>query len=209
MANPGFDSSITGLYNNLMRFTQRLTQVLVGLLVAVGLGHSELIINGDFSQPLEIGWQKDTLNIAGWYYFEWSDTVGSPGGYAAKVFKELAHHAALVQTVNVPGPDLRFACDARVWVVEGSLTCWPVAAIIIRYLDGTGTELGNTKFYCHDQFCEWVGSDTAHLIDISSQTGWQHYELGIRQELENNLPGVMPAAVRQIRIELYAFDSGT
>ena len=181
----------------------------LSLAFVAGLGSAELIVNGSFDQTLDIGWTMDTLVIAGLHRFERSDTLGSPGGYAARVYKELADHAALVQTVTVPGPDLDFTVDARLWVIGGSSTCWPVAAVIIRYLDNGGIELGNTKFYSHNEFALWVSSDTAHLIDVSALSGWQHYQLSIRQELADNLPGVNADQLKQIRVELYSYDSGT
>lgn len=181
----------------------------LGLFLMVGLGHAEFIVNGGFDQPLSVGWTVDTLLYAGSYVIERTDTIGSPGGYAARVYKTLADHAALVQTVNVPGPDLLFTFDARLWIAGGSSSCWPVAALIVHYLDNGGVELGNTKFYSHDEYAQWISSDTAHLVDVSLQTGWQHYQLPIARELAGNLPGVNAGLVKRIRVELFAYDSGT
>ena len=48
-----------------------------------------------------------------------------------------------------------------------------------------------------------------HLIDCNSIAGWQHFSLDIRRELTQNLLGVNPEAVRQVKLDLYAYDNGT
>lgn len=178
------------------------------LALVVSIGWSNLLVNGDFEAPFEGSW--DTLATgAGFWAMERSDTLGSGTGYAARAYKYLADYASIAQTVPVVGADLALSFDARLWVNGGSPSCWPVAALIVRYLDTGGTELGSTKFYCHDEFAQWQSSDTAHLVDVSRMTGWNHYDLNIRQEITENLPGVNPARVGNVRVELYAFDSGT
>ena len=169
---------------------------------------AQTVINGDFEQPLDVGWKESTYSQAGIQSYDRWDTLGHPT-YAARVYKYLASFASLSQNVTVPGPDYTLSLDARLRIGGGSSTCWPVAAFIVRYLDQNGIELGNTKFYMHSPYATWTSSDTAHLIDCNSVAGWQNYSLRIREELVQNLPGVSPDAVREVTLELHAYDSGT
>ena len=171
---------------------------------------TELIINGDFEQPFEVGWTDTVVGTSGSFQFEWTDTLGQPTpGCAARVNKYLASYASLSQTVDVPNINLTFSFDGRLRIGGGSSTCWPVSAVIIRYLNSSGVELGNTKFYVHNEYATWANSDTAHLIEVNTPEVWTPFTLDIAQELNNGLPGVNQAEVRKIKIELYAYDNGT
>jgi len=180
------------------------------LVVFAGLASAELLLNGDFEQTLDVGWRETTYQMAGTFSFDRWDTLGQPApGYAARSYKYLAKFAALTQTVPVSNAHLTLGFDARFRIGGGSSTCWPVAAFIIRYRDISGIELGNTKYYMHDAYATWANSDTAHLIDVSSVAGWQNYALDLGQEVTANLPGVNPDLVRNVSIQIYAYDNGT
>ncbi len=180
-----------------------------GLLALLGsFGAANLLVNGDFEQPLSVGWQDTVFSLGGDHRFERSDTFGSGTGYAAKVYKLLALFASLRQVVAVPGPDLTLTFDARLRFTEGSSTCWPVAAVFARYRNSQGRELGATCWYNHSIYANWRSSDTFHLIEVTSD-GWNRYELDVAAELATNLPRVVPADVAQVVIDLYAYDSGT
>ncbi len=181
----------------------------VGLLfLSSGSGFANLIVNGDFEQALDVGWRDTVLELGGSSRFERSDTLGSGTGFAASVYKYLADHASLSQAVTVPGVDLALEFDARLTWLGGSSTCWPVAALFVRYLDGGGAQLGATCFYNHSEYADWQSTDALHLVEVTS-SGWEHYELHIGDELAANLPGVDPVGVAQVCIDLYAYDSGT
>jgi hypothetical protein len=189
----------------------RILAFLVGLSSLAGLaGATELLVNGDFEQPLAVGWHDTIYNAAGDGYFERTDTLGQPTlGYAVRVHKYLASFACLDQTVNVSNASLTFGFDGRLRIGGGSNTCWPACAVILRYLNGAGTELGNTKFVVHNEFCNWANSDTAHLIEVNPPEQWLSLSVNVAQELSSYLIGVNPADVARIRIELFAYDNGT
>jgi hypothetical protein len=181
------------------------------ILALIGIATAtELIINGDFEQPIEIGWTDSVVGASGSYFFEWSDTLGQPSpGCAARAYKYLASYAALSQTVDVPNVNLNFSLYGRLRIGGGSSTCWPVAAIILRYQNSSGVELGNTKMYIHTEYSTWANSDTAHLIEINTPESWETYGLDVAQEIASYLPGVNPSEVSKVTIELYAYDNGT
>ncbi|MBM3313656.1 hypothetical protein FJY70_03575 [candidate division WOR-3 bacterium] len=182
----------------------------LAVLVCAGSAGANLLVNGDFEQPFSVGWETLAVNLAGGDTFTWSDTLGQPTpGYAVKVRKYLASYASLRQTVDVPDANLILTFDGRLAIGGGSSTCWPVAALVVRYRDAAGKSLGNTKIYLHDQYCTWVPSDTQSLIDITRPGVWMPLGLNVAAELSAHLPGITPAEVKKLTVELYAFDNGT
>jgi hypothetical protein len=181
------------------------------LLFAGPAAADELLINGDFEQPLDVGWTDTVANEAGTFAFERADTFGQPTpGFAAKVTKYLARYASLRQTVDVPNLDLNLSFDGRFKIAGGSSTCWPVASFWIRYADASGLELGNTRICLSSVYSTWTKSDTVSLIEITDTTGaWHNYSLNLKQELATNLPGINPDNVKKITVDLFAYDNGT
>lgn len=191
---------------------QRILLVSALLLMLAGPGAaSELLVNGDFEQALDVGWTDTVENEAGLFAFERADTFGQPTpGFAAKVYKELARYASLRQTVDVADAGLTLTFDARLKIGGGSSTCWPVASLWVRYADASGFELGNTRICLSSVYSDWTKSDTVSLIEITDTTGaWHDYTLDLMQELTLHLPGINPDSVRKITIDLYAYDNGT
>jgi hypothetical protein len=171
----------------------------------------EFLINGDFEQPLDVGWTDTVESSAGTFAFERADTFGQPTpGFAAKVTKYLARYASLRQTVDVSNVDLAVSFDARLKISGGSSTCWPVASLWIRYADASGVELGNTRICRSSVYSTWTSSDTVHLIEITDTTGaWHNYTVHLKQELTDNLPGINPSDVAKVTVDLFAYDNGT
>jgi len=183
----------------------------IAVLVAlVGLASANLLVNGDFEQAIEVGWDTIAENAAGGDTFTWSDTLGQPTpGHAVAVRKYLAKYASMNQTVDVSDVNLTLTFDGCLEIGGGSSTCWPVAAFVVRYLDAAGVSLGNTKLYLHDQYCDWAGSDTQSLIDITMPGVWTQFSLDIADELSKHLPGIAAASVKKLSVDLYAYDNGT
>ncbi len=186
------------------------TTVIVALAALAGLASANLLVNGDFEQAIDVGWDTLAENSAGGDTFTWTDTLGQPSpGYAVAVRKYLAKYASLYQTVDIPDVNLTLTFDGRLSIGGGSSTCWPVAAFVLRYLDSTGTSLGNTILYLHDQYCTWASNDTQSLIEITTPGVWTPYRLDIAAELAAHLPGIDPANIKKLTIDLYAYDNGT
>lgn len=171
----------------------------------------ELLVNGDFEQPLDVGWSETTKVEVGTFSFERADTFGQPTpGYAAKAYKMLARYASIYQTVDVSDVDLNLTFDARLKIGGGSSTCWPVASVWVRYADESGLELGNTRICLSSVYSTWTKSDTVSLLEIDDTTGaWHNYALDLKQELANHLSGINSNNVKKITIDLYAYDNGT
>ena len=180
------------------------------LMLAWPAAASEYLVNGDFEQPLDVGWVDTAKVEVGTYLFDRADTFGQPNpGYAAKAYKMLARYASINQTVDVPDVNLTLSLDARLKIGGGSSTCWPVASVWVRYADASGLELGNTRICLSSVYSTWTKSDTVGLIEITDTTGaWHHYNLDLKQEL-SHLAGINPDAVKKTTIDLFAYDNGT
>jgi hypothetical protein len=186
------------------------TTIIFTLAAFAGLASANLLVNGDFEQPFDVGWDTLAVNLAGGDTFTRADTLGQPSpGYAVAVRKYLASNASMHQTVDIAGVNLTLTLDGCLEMGGGSSTCWPAASFVVRYLDSTGISLGNTKMYLHDQYCDWTSSDTQSLIDITMPGVWTQYGLNIASELSTHLPGIDPANVKKLTIDLYAYDNGT
>jgi len=184
--------------------------IVILLAALVGLASANLLVNGDFEQTIDVGWDTIAENAAGGDTFTWSDTLGQPSsGHAVAVRKYLAKYASMNQTVDIPSVNLTLTFDGRLEIGGGSSTCWPVAAFVVRYLDSTGASLGNTQMHLHDIYCNWVASDTQSLIDITTPGAWTPFDLDIADELSRNLPGIVAASVKKLTVDLYAYDNGT
>ncbi len=180
------------------------------LLAGLGVASADLLSNGDFEQPLDVGWTQDVRETAGDHHFERTDTLGQPvPGYTGQAYKYLAQHACLYQAVEVPSVELELAFDGRFQLGGGSNTCWPAAALVVCYRDQDDAELGKTMYVLRTEYCTWEDSDTLHLIDIEDPGVWAGYRLEIARELADNLAGINPGDVAKLRIELYSYDSGT
>jgi hypothetical protein len=170
----------------------------------------EFLVNGDFEQSLDVGWTDTIVSSAGLGTIERSDTLGQPTpGNAVRVYKYLAQFSSLSQTVDVPSTDVSLTFDARFRIGGGSSTCWPVASFWVRYIDASGVELGNTRYYLHDQYATWAKSDTVSLFQVTDTGVWRNYSLNIAQELNTNLPGVNPSNVAKLCVDIFAYDNGT
>ncbi|MBM3332285.1 hypothetical protein FJY68_10650 [candidate division WOR-3 bacterium] len=167
-------------------------------------------MNGDFEQTVDVGWDTMAVNTAGGDTFTWSDTLGQPTpGHAVSVRKYLAKYASLNQTVDIPNVNLTLSFDGCLEIGGGSSTCWPVAAFAVRYLDSAGMSMGNTMLYLHDQYCTWAVSDTQSLIEVTTPGVWTPFSIDIASEISTHLPGIDPANVRKLTIDLFAYDNGT
>ena len=170
---------------------------------------TELLANGDFEAPFDPAWTDTIAGTSGFGTFERTDTMGCGTGCAARAYKTLASYAGLGQTVTVPDVNLTFSFDGRFRLGGGSSTCWPAAAVFLRYQDAAGNDLATTKFVLHNEFCTWGNNDTAHIVEIENPEVWNHHTLDIAQEISDNLPGLNAADVVQIQVQIYAYDNGT
>ena len=173
------------------------------LFVLVSLSSaSVLLINGDFELPLTNGWQQ--IEGGSYSVVDRATTYDPDPDYEACATDSFGAYAKCWQTVDIPTTDLEFSVYAKVYAYDNNADtlCWAAAAIVISYLDATGSLLGDTRICRFTTPCPWTNSSTCHLI-IASNTNWNSYSFNINSEL-SNLPGVNPSEVKKIEVALYA-----
>jgi hypothetical protein len=181
--------------------------LLLVALAVVGFGQN-LLVNGDFEQPRSIGWIRTAGGLGNTQIVSRDTGYQPDSDYEILVWQDGGSGwLTLSQMVDVPGTDLTLTFAAS-FEVDGSGTCYPVACFRVRYCDAGGGELGETRYYCHNANCPWTSTSTVHLVDVPA-TGWNSYTLEIAQELNDNLPGVVPASVAKVEIALFDTTSGS
>jgi len=176
------------------------------IIVLFGSGYAGVLItNGDFEEPLTTGWHQAA---GGSYcYVDRATNYDPDADYEASARVDSLSGggvAVLYQEVAIPTTDLEFSVNAKLfaWDNNADTLCCAGAAVIITYIDGSGTSLGETKICRFTDPFNWSNSSTCHLI-ISPDTNWHNYSFNINDEL-TNLPGVNPADIKKIKVSLYA-----
>lgn len=176
--------------------------LLAALLFSVGLGQ-QLLVNGDFELPLTTGWVHSDSGY-GTHTSDRSVNYQPDPDYEAMSYQyDNPGWCRLGQTVDVPSPVLALSFWASFEQGGGTSTCWPAACFSVRYLDGSGTPLGETR-YVYSTYADWVPSATFSIIRITNPA-WSEYDLDIAQELADNLPGVNPGDVAKVEVALYSY----
>ncbi len=170
--------------------------LLVGFVTA-----GNLLINADFEQDLSVGWQQSTLGIP--YIITRNTALQGDPDYEVMVHKGSGSgYAMLYQTVDIPETDIGFACTAALYGYDNTIGDWAAAAVIISYMNASGTTLGETRICKYsDADCPWSDSPTIHLI-VAADNNWHTYSFNIDEEL-NNLSGVNPLEVSKMQIALF------
>lgn len=171
---------------------------------------AELIVNGNFEIDFNTGWVIDSLEGMTPYY----DTVDRAidfhpdGDYEVRVKKYDAAYIRLNQTVDVPTTDLDFAVSAKLFAVEYNPagSAFAAAAVILSYLNGAGTVLGETRIAARTPHCPWTNGATLHIID-APDTNWHSYAFNVDDELAN-LPGVNPQDIAEVKVALFDTTDG-
>ncbi len=178
------------------------TILLLPLLLAVA-GGQNLLTNGDFEQPLTVGWTF-TYGGTGTPSADRSTTYHPDPDYEAMTRQyDNPGWARLGQTVMVPGPLVQLEFWASFAESGGVSTCWPAACFSVCYYDLASNLLGETRYY-YSTYANWVPSPTLSLYRITNPA-WQRYTLNVVDEVSQNLPGVNPGDIAQIEVALYSY----
>ena len=175
------------------------------------------IRNGDFQQQYQY-WTRAIGDIN--KGFSQAEIISFTHGKSNKALK-IRHRGEgdiqYSQSVAVPGPGLIFSASFQASSHEGPMKAFSGSGVVqigMVYLDYQGNKLGQTILvnYVKNPFADTplIGvprraSDTykVHYVEISSGSFKQNYQIDIRNEIENNLMGVDPDAVRSIVVVLW------
>ncbi len=175
------------------------------LFVLIGTGSaSVLLTNGDFEQPVTVGWFQTTSGS--------NTTIGRATDYdpdpdyEAYVYKGTYDgYARLYQAVAIldfPLTDLEFSVTTKLYAWDNDTIAWAGAAVMICYLNDIDSILGNTKICNRSTQCPWTSSSISHVIEVPD-TLWHDYTFNVAAEL-TNLVGVNPSAVKNVEVSLLA-----
>ena len=161
------------------------------------------LVNGDFEQSLESGWLTETNGSTATPPIELTDTLGQPdSGHSLRVAQTGSGSTKVWQVVSVDNDYYMLGFTAR-FRVGGSLSCVPIASVILSYLDAGQNCLGSTRWYLPSPDCDWAASDTCRLVPVGADT-WARYQIDLHDELASNLRGVRTADIKFVRIEIRA-----
>lgn len=158
------------------------------------------LTNGDFEQELNIGWEQITngSNII----INRATNYDPDPDYEAYVYKGTGSgYAKLHQIVNIPTTDLEFSVYTKLYAYDNHTSAWCGAAVVIAYLDESGSLLGDTRICARSTQCPWSNTSTHHIIEATDSL-WHNYAFSINDEL-TNLPGVNPSAIKKIDVALF------
>jgi hypothetical protein len=167
---------------------------------------SVLLINGDFEQILDTGWEE-ALN--GYYASTGRATYLDPDpDYEAWSTDSFGGYAKISQIADIPCTDLVFSVDAKFYAYDNNedTLCWAGAAIVLSYLDATSTVLGQTYMCAHTEPCPWDDVSNNHVI-VAPDTNWNTYAFNISDELEN-VP-INPSDIKKIEVAVYSVTDHT
>lgn len=177
----------------------------IAILIALGLGLAtagNFLSNPGFEEDLAIGWQSYVPTLY--------DTITRGTGYEpdpdyeAYVYKYSGGYTKLWQTIDINSVDsFSFSIKAKLYAYDNDADtlCWAAAAVIVSYLNSSGTVLGATRICRMTTPCDWRNTTTQHLI-AAADTLWHTYSFGLRTELAN-LPGVVPSQVKKVSVALF------
>jgi len=162
---------------------------------------SNLVINGDFEQELNVGWHQSTYGSA--TAINRDDYDPSDPDYEVYIYKGTeTGYAKLYQIVDISNTNIDFSVYAKLIASDNHANAWAAAAVVISYMTLSDSILGETRIYRNSQGCPWVNCSTLHLIPAPN-TDWNSYSFNLDDELIN-LPGVNPPEISKIKVALYS-----
>ena len=179
--------------------------LLLPMFLVIGFGQ-ELLQNGDFEDSLDF-WTVEQNNNQGSWAANCSTGHHPDPDMEAYVYKYDRYFARIKQTVDIPNTNLQFSASSRLYARHISGTgYYAYAAIILEYVNSHGGLLGRTMIIQKTPNCNLGNTSVLHLIVVSS-TNWEDYDFIIADELAN-LPGVNPAEVAKITVNLESYGTG-
>ena len=173
------------------------------LVLMVGIGAaSNYIDNGDFEQPLTIGWVQTAAG--GGTTINRGTNYDPDSDYEVYLYKATGTtgYAQLWQISDVPTCNIPVSFNAKLYAWDNHQDAWAGAAIVIGYLDDSNTLLGETRIANMSPGCPWANTADCHIIAIYDSL-WHNYSFNIGDELAN-VPAVDPDEVTKIRVFLDA-----
>jgi len=174
----------------------------MSVFLAAGMSQ-DMVKNGGFEDSLKF-WTA--ANSGGTWSITRDTTYQADPDYEVQAYQSMASWTTLEQTVNLPGPLVRFSAWARlVPSTAGGAGYYAYGALVLKYMDSTGTALGSTMI-CRGVAYAPQSTSTLHVITAAS-ANWESYSFLLWDEL-TNLPDIDPFKVAKVSIRLEAAGNG-
>jgi hypothetical protein len=188
------------MQRNRISLTLLLPALLAGL-IAVPLTAGNIIVNSDFSQPLNVGWKVNSTDD--------QPAVAlvreQPG--CVRISHTASGYTTLGQRIPVPNGNLKLSFSGWFSATVNRPGYGSMADVSIFYLDADSNVLGQTAFALIEGKSPLADQSNLHIIPITTDSQWADYTLALSQELKDNLPNVDPTLVKYVDIALGA-DNG-
>ncbi len=184
-----------------------LTAVLLTAGVLLTAAQGNLLTNGDFEQPLTVGWSQEFDDSQGSYVITRDTTLQPDPDFEVRIYKYLRYYARLKQTVAVPGTNVRFSGAAKLVATKGPTSgYYAYAAIILEYQNAGGEVLGRTWIMKKIGDFNPQNTPTQHYILTISDV-WENYGFVLADELAN-LPGINPRDISRVSVVVESYGTG-
>jgi hypothetical protein len=171
--------------------------LLFAVLVAGGTALAgNLIMNGDFSQPIDSGWTVSSSGDDGTAAIAAAD---EPYGFVSQTMKG---RVSMYQVIPVENVDAEFSFSGRFHAEVTKEGYGALAKVAVVYCDADTATLGKTLFGRAAGSSALESDKTQHSIVAKADKTWTDYRLSIAKELSKNLTGVDASKVKYLRIGL-------
>lgn len=155
-----------------------------------------LLVNGDFSQPLDSGW---TVYSTGDNGIASIAAVDEPYGFVTQTMKG---RVSMYQVIPIEDLNAELSFSGRFHAEATKEGYGSLAKVAVVYCDADTETLGKTVFGRATGTAELVSDKTQHSIVARADKKWADYRLNISKELSTNLAGIDASKVRFLRIGL-------
>lgn len=171
------------------------------LMLSVGAA-TNYIENGDFEQPLSVGWTQTAAGSGA--TIQRGINYHPDNDYEVYLYKATGTtgYARLSQTADIPTCNMDFSFSAKLYGWDNYSGAWGGGAVVIGYLNNSNALLGETMVCYFSYDCPWTNAPDCHVIQVADSL-WHDYSFNLLDELFN-VPAVDPDEVAKIKVTLNA-----
>jgi hypothetical protein len=164
---------------------------------------NDKLLNGNFEQGLEVGWQTLAKDYDG------SNTVTRAGenkNHYAYLKKVWCGYARLFQIANLSSLDQELSVRLRLNARSNREDYSALAAFVLSYLNDKNEVLAETRIAYSTN--DLSNTPTLHIISVKPSE-WKTYNLNLKEEIANQFPKIDIAKTKKLKISLYASNDQT
>lgn len=153
------------------------------LLIPLCAVSKELVVNGDFEQPLDTGWVT-----------KGNPSITANGDVKLYFIGEVSFvYRYVKQRIDITSyaPEfLNFSCDAKLFANNEDYYIYAAAAVVVSYQDKYGNRIADTKIAYIDTLPEYSQKncwpdDTLQNFSFIQDNSWHTYSFNVGTELDS------------------------